>query len=59
MNHTILTDAFDFKGKKKGDTVASKDLLEAGLNVDALVAGGHISGNATTKPVKEEEGAAE
>ena len=58
MNHTILTDAFDFKGKKKGDTVASKDLLEAGLNVDALVASGHLSSNATTKPVQA-EGAAE
>lgn len=58
MNHTILTDAFVFKGKKKGDQVAAKELLDAGLNIEALVAGGHLSSNSTVKSVQA-EGAAE
>ena len=58
MNHTILTETFDFKGKKKGDQIAKKELQDAGLNIEALVAAGHLSGNAAAKTV-EQEGAKE
>lgn len=58
MNHTILTDAFVFEGKKKGDQIAKKELLDAGLNIEALVAAGHLSGNTAAKSV-EQEGAKE
>lgn len=54
MNYTIQTDAFAFKGKKKGDQVAKKELQDAGLNIEALVAGGHLSGNTAVKPVEQE-----
>lgn len=55
MNHTILTDTFVFEGKKKGDAVTTKELQGAGLNIEALVASGHLSSNTTTKT--ESEGA--
>lgn len=55
--HKILTDAFTFEGKSKGDTVAVKELTEAGLNVEALVSAGHLSGN--TPSTAKSEGAAE
>lgn len=58
MNYKILTDTFVFEGKKKGDTVTQKELQEAGLNIAALIAGEHLSGNTTTKSVQA-EGAAE
>jgi hypothetical protein len=54
MNHTILTDAFVFEGKKKGDAVTKKELQDAGLNIEALVAAGHLSGNTTAKTVEQE-----
>lgn len=54
MNHTILTDAFDFEGKKKGDTVTKKELHDAGLNIEALVAAGHLSGDKAAKTVESE-----
>ena len=56
MNHTILTDTFDFEGKKKGDSITKKELQDAGLNIEALVAAGHLSGNTAAKP-DEQEGA--
>jgi hypothetical protein len=49
MNHTILTDTFVFEGKKKGDAVTAKELQDAGLNIEALVVGGHLSSNKATK----------
>jgi|NOAtaT_5_FD_contig_41_5217504_length_617_multi_6_in_0_out_0_2 hypothetical protein len=54
MNYSILTDAFDFKGKKKGDAVTKKELQDAGLNIEALVAAGHLSGNTAAKTVEQE-----
>ena len=54
MNHTILTDSLKIEGKKKGDQVAAKELQDAGLNVEALVASGHLSGNTAAKPVEQE-----
>jgi hypothetical protein len=50
MHYTIESDLFEIDGKKKGDTVTDKELLEAGLNVKALVDGGHLSGKAQPKP---------
>lgn len=49
MNHTILTDTFAFEGKKKGDAVTTKELQDAGLNIEALVVSGHLSSNKATK----------
>ena len=57
MMFTITSDTFEFEGKKKGAPVAEKELLEAGLNIEALVAGAHLSSNAA-KSVQV-EGAAE
>lgn len=54
MNHTILTDTFAFEGKKKGDAVTKKELQDAGLNTEALVAAGHLSGNTAAKTVEQE-----
>ncbi len=55
MNYTIASDKLEVGNKKKGDQVAEKELLEAGLNVDALVIGGHLSSNASTKPQAERD----
>jgi hypothetical protein len=54
MSHTILTETFVFEGKKKGDQVTKKELQDTGLNTEALVAGGHLSGNTAAKPVEQE-----
>jgi hypothetical protein len=51
--YTITSDTLVVPGKKKGDTVAEKDLLELGCNVAALVSGGHLSSNRPTTPQAE------
>ena len=51
MNYTVTSDVFT--PKKKGESITEKELLELGVNIDALVAGGHIKNNATTKPAEE------
>lgn len=53
MQYTITSDTFTVPNKKKGDQIAEKELLEAGLNIAALVGGGHLSSNALTKPQAE------
>jgi hypothetical protein len=53
MSYTMQSDNFVFGNKKKGDQVTEKELLEAGLNIAALVSGGHLSSNALTKPQAE------
>jgi hypothetical protein len=41
-------------GKKKDEILTTKDLLEAGANIDALISGGHIQAKAiTVKPTQE------
>jgi len=41
-------------GKKNGETLTTKDLLEAGANIDALIFAGHIQAKAiTVKPTQE------
>jgi hypothetical protein len=57
MNYTIASDNFEVSNKKKGEQIATKELLEAGCNIAALVSGGHLSSNNSTKP--QAEGAAE
>ena len=57
MNYIIASDNFGVGNKKKGDQIATKDLLEAGCNITALISGGHLSSNNQTKP--QAEGAAE
>lgn len=53
MQYTITSDTLMVPSKKKGDTVAEKELLEAGLNIAALVGGGHLSSNNPVKPQAE------
>jgi hypothetical protein len=51
--YTITSDTLVVPGKKKGDAVAEKDLLELGCNIAALVSGGHLSSNRPTTPQAE------
>jgi hypothetical protein len=47
--YTITSDTLVVPGKKKGDQVADKDLLELGCNIAALVGAGHLSSNSPVK----------
>lgn len=54
MNYTVISD--NFEAKKKGESITEKELLELGLNIEALVAGEHIKNSAkATKPATEKE----
>lgn len=53
MTYVITSHNCEIGSKKKGDAITEKELLEAGLNIDALVDGGHISGNKVTTPAQE------
>lgn len=53
MDYTITSDRFEVGKKKKGDQIAEKELLEAGLNIDALLGAGHLSSNTASKTNKE------
>ena len=53
MSHIVTSD--NFEGKKKGESITSKELLELGLNIEALVAGEHLKTNAPIKPATEKE----
>jgi hypothetical protein len=53
MTYVITSHNCEIGSKKKGDSVTEKELLEAGLNIDALIDGGHISGNKVTTPAQE------
>ena len=48
MSYTVTSD--NFEAKKKGDTITEKELLELGLNIEALVAGEHLKKSAPIKP---------
>ena len=58
MSYTVTSD-LEVCGKSKGDTLAEKELLEAGVNIEALVEGLHIKSDSTPsiKPVTTQEGA--
>ena len=53
MSYTIKSDNFELGTKKKGDLVTEKELLDAGYNADALVAGNHLSSSNLSKTVVE------
>jgi hypothetical protein len=53
MSYTVTSD--NFEAKKKGESITAKELLELGLNADALVAGDHLKSNAPIKPATEKE----
>jgi hypothetical protein len=53
MSYTVTSD--NFEAKKKGETITEKELLELGLNIDALVAGEYLKKTVTTKPATVEE----
>jgi hypothetical protein len=51
MNYTVTSDVF--APKEKGGSITEKELLELGVNIDALVASGHIKNTAAIKPAEE------
>ena len=53
MSYTVTSD--NFEAKKKGESITEKELLELGLNAEALVAGDHLKSNVTIKPATEKE----
>ena len=55
MNYTVNSDRFALKAK--GQSVTDKELLEAGCDIKALVAGGHLVSASTPKAVPTQEGA--
>ena len=54
MNYTVTSDVFT--PKEKGESITEKELLELGLNIDALLAGGHIGPKKITTTKKSEDG---
>ncbi len=51
----VITSEVEVCNKKKGDSITEKELLNAGANIDALIAGNHIKASGgTTKPVIQE-----
>lgn len=54
MNYTVNSDRFALKAK--GESVSEKELLEAGCDIKALVAGGHLVSAQTPKSVPAQEG---
>ena len=54
MSYTVTSD--NFEGKGKGDSITEKELLESGLNIEALIAGEHLKdAKAPIKPATVEE----
>ena len=54
MGYTVTSD-LEVCGKKKGDSLTEKDLV--GINVEALIASGHIADSAAKPTSAKEEGA--
>ncbi len=54
MAYTVNSDNFVLKAK--GVSVTDKELLEAGCNIEALVAGGHLVSAQTPKATPTQEG---
>jgi hypothetical protein len=51
----IITSELKVCNKIKGDTITEKELLNAGANIEALIAGNHIKATGgTTKPAIQE-----
>lgn len=54
MSYTVNSDRFVLK--KKGETITEKELLEAGCNIAALVAGNHLVSAKNAPAVSTQEG---
>jgi len=53
MEYIIISD-FKVFGKSKGETLTKKELLQDGINIDALISAGHLEvKSTTTKPASE------
>jgi hypothetical protein len=53
MEYIIISD-FQVFGKSKGETLTKKELLQDGINIDALISAGHLEvKSTTTKPASE------
>jgi hypothetical protein len=51
----VITSELEVCNKKKGEPITEKELLNAGANIDALIAGNHIKATGgTIKPVIQE-----
>jgi hypothetical protein len=50
----IITSDLEVCNKSKGQTLTDKELEDAGVNIEALVAGGHIKSSSQTKLVTQE-----
>lgn len=51
----VITSELEVCNKKKGESITEKELLNAGANIDALIAGNHIKASGgTIKPVIQE-----
>jgi len=48
MAYTITSESLDCD-KSLGDSITEKELLEMGVNIEALISAGHIADEATTK----------
>jgi len=54
MTYTIISE-LEVCNKKKGESITEKELLNAGANIEALIAGNHIKASGgTTKPAIQE-----
>jgi hypothetical protein len=51
----VITSELEVCNKIKGDTITEKELLNAGANIEALIAGDHIKASGgTIKPAIQE-----
>jgi hypothetical protein len=51
----VITSEVEVCNKKKGEPITEKELLNAGANIEALIAGNHIKATGgTIKPVIQE-----
>jgi hypothetical protein len=53
----IITSELEVCNKKKGESITEKELLNAGANIDALIAGNHIKASGGTTKLAIQEGA--
>jgi hypothetical protein len=49
MAYTITSDRLDCS-KAEGDSITTEELLAMGANIDALIAGGHVSDKSNPVP---------
>lgn len=49
MSYIVISDR-EVCGKSKGEIITSKELQDAGVSAETLIAGNHIKATATTAP---------